>query len=125
MPQTLPTSTKAARGGDRAPGHNILSSAGNPPSADTKSEVEQQQRREQFVDYCADLLVPKQKRKDNMLGTDKAATGTEIESVDKTAKFVQDTVKKSLYGEDKYNRQQQTKHHDSLQPSIDKRKEEA
>lgn len=35
-----------------------------------------------------------------MLSTDKNSVGgVEIESVDKTAKFVQDTVKKAMFGE--------------------------
>ena len=58
-----------------------------------------------------------------MLGADKAAAGAEIESVDKTAKFVQDGVKKSLYGEEKYNRQQQNKQNEAAQHAVDKRKE--
>lgn len=63
-------------------------------AAETKSDLEQQQRTEHFVEFFTDQLVPKQKRKENMklknmMSNDKNSSGgPEVETVEKTAKFV-------------------------------------
>ena len=121
MPQTHPASTKAARAGERP--QNNLGNGAVPPSAETKSEMEQQQKKDQFVDYCTDLLVPKQKRKENIF-SDQSAAGAEIESVEKTAKFVQENVKKTLYGEAKYNKMRDKNQQMQQQAQLEARREQ-